>query len=84
MTALAKTRNAEVSAMAHAAHSFSRLSVRSFRYAEDMPHLAGKWLAEGRQHRQRAKHYLAWARREKAHSRAQALPVLATFDMEPA
>lgn len=82
MNAVTETRNREVSAMAHAAHTFSRLSVRSFRYADDMPHLASKWLAEAREHRKRAKDYLAWARRERAWNRAQALEALAALDGE--
>jgi hypothetical protein len=84
VTALAKTDNAEVSAMAHAAHTFSRLSVRNLKSAETYPRHREECLSEAHRLRSQANHYLAWARREKAHSRAQALPVLAALNVEPA
>ena len=76
MTALAKTENAEVKAMAHAAHTFSRLSVQSFRLADEQPHRAMEYLSDARRLRAAARTYLAWARREQAWSRAQAMAAM--------
>jgi len=85
MTALAKTRNAEVSAMAHAAHSFSRMSVRSRQDADNPAFLErhrARHLSEVARYRKMANDYLAWARREKAWSLAQAAEVMAEAKRE--
>ena len=82
MTALAKTENAEVKAMAHAAHTFSRLSVRNLKEAERFPRYSHMLLPEARRLRKQANDYLQWARQTKAWSRAQALAELAELDAE--
>jgi len=56
---------AEVKAMAHAAHTFSRLSVRNIKQAETYPHRREECLTEARRLRTEAAVFLAWARRTK-------------------
>jgi len=76
MTALAKTENAEVKAMAHAAHTFSRLSVRSLKLSYDGGRETDVWEAEAFRFRKMANQYLKWARQTKAWSRAQAMAAM--------
>ena len=85
MNAFAKTGNAEVSAMARAAHSFSRLSVRNRLDADNLAFLErhrARVLVEAALYRKMANDYLAWARREKAWSLAQAAEVTAEAKRE--
>lgn len=82
MNAVTETRNREVSAMAHAAHTFSRLSVRNLKSAETYPRHRAECLEEASRLRKQAHDYLAWARREKAWNRAQALEALVALDGE--
>lgn len=59
------TNNADVMAMAHAARTFSRLSVRNRKDAETYPRHRDDCLYEARRLRDKAKDYLAWARQKR-------------------
>lgn len=59
------TGEAEVKAMARAAHTFSRLSVRNLKQAEVYPRHREECLVEARRLRTEAYVFLAWARRTR-------------------
>lgn len=76
MTALAKTENAEVKAMRHAADAFDRLADDALLNAEEHPSWREFWLREASRLRVQATAHRNWAKREEEWHAAQAVAAM--------